>query len=133
MRKAVFYVFLQKNKIMLTVVLGASPNPRRYSYMASRELLSNGYEIIPVGVKTGEIEGLEICHIFPENTEIDTVAMYLSEKNQESYYDKILSNLPRRVIFNPGTYNPVFENKLQDAGVETIRSCVLIMLSRGIY
>lgn len=118
---------------MLTVVLGASTNPRRYSYMAGNELVANGYKILPVGIKTGKLADVEIRRDYPLDIRIDTIAMYLSEKNQEQYYDLILKNPPSRVIFNPGTYNSYLEERLQSIGVETMKSCVLIMLSRGAY
>ncbi len=43
-----------------TVVLGASPNIERYSNMAVRRLKKHGFEAIPVGIKSGEIDGLTI-------------------------------------------------------------------------
>jgi uncharacterized protein len=118
---------------MINIVLGASPNPRRYSYRATEVLASVGKQVIPVGVKTGEISGLSIQHNYPENIKIDTIAMYLSVENQEKYYDLILSNLPRRIIFNPGTYNPDFQKTLSDKGVIVVNDCVLVMVSRNIY
>lgn len=35
----------------ITMVLGASPNPERYSYMASVMLLEKGHAIYPYGIK----------------------------------------------------------------------------------
>lgn len=118
---------------MVNIVLGASPNPRRYSYRATEVLVSEGKKVIPVGVKTGEISGLVIHHDYPENVKIDTIAMYLSIENQEKYYDLILSNLPRRIIFNPGTYNHDFQKLLTDKGVIVVNDCVLVMVSRNIF
>ena len=118
---------------MIHIVLGASPNPRRYSYRATEVLVSEGKQVIPVGVKTGEISGLSIQNYYPKDLKIDTIAMYLSQENQEKYYDLILSNLPRRIIFNPGTYNPDFQKQLTDKGVIVVNDCVLVMVSRNIY
>lgn len=118
---------------MKTVVLGASTNSRRYSHRAVLELLNEGHQVVAVGLKKGEINGLKITPEYPSDDSIRTVAMYISEKNQEPYIKAILQNPPERVIFNPGTYNPNFEKELNSAGVETIRSCVLIMLSQSSY
>lgn len=118
---------------MINVILGASTNPNRYSYRATEELISHDYQVIPVGNKKGELFGISIEEDYPTNQPVDTIGMYLSAKNQESYYEKILTNPPKRVIFNPGTYNSDFEKQLQLKGVETLRSCVLIMLSRGLF
>lgn len=118
---------------MLTVVLGASPNPRRYSYKATEELSNAGYDVIPVGIRQGEINGLQIQSEFPADRKIDTIGMYLSAENQEKYYQNILSNLPRRVVFNPGTFNPEFQETLREKGVIVLNDCVLMMLNRENY
>ncbi len=118
---------------MKTVILGASNNPRRYSYLATEELSNKGFEVIPVGIKKGDINNITIRNEYPVNEEIHTVGMYLSAENQEKYKKFLLKNPPKRVIFNPGTYNPELENELKNIGVETIRSCILIMLSNNKY
>lgn len=118
---------------MINVVLGATPNPRRYSFKATETLVGEGYQVIPVGIRVGEICGIKIQSVFPAETKIDTIAMYLSAENQEKYYDLILNNLPRRIIFNPGTYNPYFQKILIQNGVEVINDCVLVMIARDIY
>ena len=43
-----------------TIVLGASPNPARYAYHAVRQLIMNDLAVIPVGIKGGNIEGINI-------------------------------------------------------------------------
>lgn len=118
---------------METVVLGASPNPRRYSYIATEKLIDEGFKVIPVGIKTGKINNAEITKNYPEQKNIHTLAMYLSPKNQKQYYDILANNPPKRLIFNPGTYNPELESILEKKGVKVIRSCVLIMLSNDQY
>jgi uncharacterized protein len=138
------FYFFEKNNLficikvicfyfMINVVLGASPNPERYSFKATEILVNEGYNVIPVGVKPGTISGFEIQHQFPSKIKIDTLAMYLSVENQKKYYDLILNNLPRRIIFNPGTYNPDFRDILVSKGVEVINNCVLVMVAGGIY
>ena len=118
---------------METVVLGASPNPRRYSYLATIGLIDAGFKVIPVGIKDGIINNVKISKQYPENKNIHTLAMYLSEKNQKAYYDILTKNPPERLIFNPGTYNNELESIMTEKGVKVIRSCVLVMLSHGVY
>ncbi|PLX07760.1 MAG: CoA-binding protein [Marinilabiliales bacterium] len=118
---------------MIHVVLGASTNERRYSYRATEALSKNGYRVLPVGIRSGDINGEKIVKEFPLMIEIDTIAMYLSEDNQAKYEDLILQNLPRRVVFNPGTHNAEFQKTLMQKGVEVLNDCVLVMLSNGRY
>lgn len=118
---------------MKTVVLGASTNTRRYSNIATGELIIKGFKVIPVGVREGNIHGIAIQKTYPLDEDVHTIAMYLSPKNQESHFEFIKQNPPIRVIFNPGSYNPKLESVLKNLGVEVVQSCVLIMLARGVY
>jgi predicted CoA-binding protein len=118
---------------MLHVILGASPNERRYSFKATELLFEYGYKVFPVGIRSGEIIGINIERNFPEIEEIDTIAMYLSAENQFKYQDLILKNMPKRVVFNPGTHNADFQKTLAAKGVEVVNDCVLVMVRTGRY
>lgn len=117
---------------MLHIILGASPNTRRYSYKATELLSNEGLNVYAVGIRTGKINGVEIKQTYPEES-INTIGMYLSCENQEKYYNEILNNPPKRIVFNPGTYNPEFQKKLSDIGVNVINDCILLMVNRGDY
>ena len=43
-----------------TVVIGATTNPSRYAYIASEMLTEYKHEIVPVGIKSGEVFGKQI-------------------------------------------------------------------------
>lgn len=116
-----------------TLVIGASTNPMRYSYAAMHRLTSAGHEAIPVGVKRGEVAGKTILNEPPQLDDVDTVTLYIGPKIQESYHDYLLDLKPKRVIFNPGTINPPFMKELEDAGVEVIDACTLVILATGDY
>ena len=89
-----------------TVVLGASTNPSRYSNIAVRKLQRYGHSVIPVGVKAGLINGIEIQKGSPDIESVDTITLYLNPTRQKPHYDYILGLNPKRIIFNPGTENP---------------------------
>ena len=116
-----------------TVVLGASNNPARYAYLATQRLLQHGHEVVPIGVKNGEVLGLEILHGQPAVDDVDTVTLYLGPPRQEEYYQYILSLHPKRIIFNPGTENPELMQLARENGIETVEGCTLVMLSIGAY
>ncbi len=118
---------------MKVVVLGASPNPARYSYKAVRLLLRHGHEPIPIGIREGEIDGIKIIKGMPQVNDVHTVTLYLGPARQKQYYDYILSLKPQRVIFNPGTENPELEQMLTARGIETVENCTLVMLHTGIF
>lgn len=117
-----------------TLILGASTNPERYAYMAAQKLLSHGHDIVLFGNKNGKIFGQEILNNLSDiPTEIDTVTMYLGEKNQEPYMDFIKKMKPRRIIFNPGAEAETFEKELEKAGIEVLEACTLVMLQTKQY
>ena len=116
-----------------TVVIGASDNPERYSYLAILNLRKGGHEVEAVGMKAGEVDGVNIQVGFPEIKDVDTVTLYVGAKNQPYWYDYILSLKPKRIIFNPGAENPDFEKITSEKGIETTIACTLVMLSIGNY
>ena len=116
-----------------TVVLGATPNPERYAYLATSRLKKAGHEVLPVGNKKGEIEGIVIENGTPQYEGVDTVTLYLNPDNQKPYYDYILSLKPKRIIFNPGTENWELVRLAKEQGIETEIACTLVMLSVGNY
>ncbi len=116
-----------------TLVVGATPNPQRYAYMATTMLREYGHEVYPYGNKSGNIEDLPIHHNFPEETNFDTITLYLNPANQKAYEERILALKPIRVIFNPGTENPEFEMILSQNHIEAIEACTLVLLRTNQY
>jgi predicted CoA-binding protein len=116
-----------------TVVLGASPNPVRFSHKAVKSLLRHDQEVVAVGFKKGEIVEEEILVGQPWIDDVHTVSIYIGSSRQTEYYDYIISLKPKRVIFNPGTVNPEFMGRLKNEGIEPISACMLVMLNEGAY
>jgi uncharacterized protein len=116
-----------------TVVIGASPNTDRYSYMATVSLLGHGHKVYPVGIKAGKIEKLDIITDRPQINDVDTITMYVGPANQPVWQDYILSLNPKRIIFNPGAENDVLANAARAKGIECVEACTLVMLSIGNY
>ena len=96
-------------------------------------LRKHNHPVVAIGLSTGEIDGVKIQTGFPKIESVDTVTLYVGEKNQHPYYDYILSLKPGRVIFNPGAENLAFEKKVRDAGIEALEACTLVMLTIGNY
>ena len=116
-----------------TVVIGASTSPERYAYKAVVALQHHQHEVVPVGIKKGEINGLEILQGKPEIKDVDTVSLYVGPLHQAEWMDYVISLHPKRVVFNPGTENPVFEELLKKNNIEAEEACTLVMLSIGNY
>jgi predicted CoA-binding protein len=116
-----------------TLIIGASSNPERYSYLAAERLLAHGYEIELIGKKPEVIFGKTIDTEKKDFEDIDTVTLYISDKFQPEYYEYVVSLNPRRVIFNPGTENPEFEELLIQNDIHVEEACTLVLLGSGQY
>ncbi len=112
-----------------TLIVGASENPERYANKAFHSLKNHKHEVVMIGNKEGVIDGIAIQKGTPLFDHIDTITLYLNPKNQEAYYDYLLSLKPKRIIFNPGTENSELEEKAQQQGIETVEACTLVLLS----
>jgi len=118
---------------MKTLVLGASDNVQRYSNMAVRKLLSYKHEVVAIGAKVTSIEGITVNKDPLSFEDIHTVTLYLNPKRQEDYYQYVIDLDPQRVIFNPGTENPVFYELLKSNGIFYEEACTLVLLNTNQY
>ncbi len=116
-----------------TVVLGASANPNRYSYLAVNKLRNHNHPVVAIGKKAGAVAGVSIETDHIPVSDVDTVTLYLNPQNQLAYYDYIMGLQPARLIFNPGTENEELAALAKKAGIKTVEGCTLVMLSIGNY
>ncbi|UBM62250.1 CoA-binding protein [Candidatus Sulfidibacterium hydrothermale] len=120
----------QKKK---TLVVGASEKPHRYSNKAIRKLLRYGHEVVPLAPRDGQVAGVPFVTGFPKIEDVHTVTLYIGPARQPAYYDYLIALKPKRIIFNPGTENPVLLQKAQENGIETIENCTLVMLETLLF
>jgi uncharacterized protein len=116
-----------------TLVLGASTNPERYSFLAVERLAAYNHPVVAIGNKQGQIGNHPILteHVFMND--IDTVTLYLNPSHQKEYYSYILSLKPKRIIFNPGTENKELYDLALQNHIEPVEACTLVMLSTNLY
>jgi len=113
----------------LTVVLGASENPDRYSNRAILKLRQYGHPVAAIGLREGVVADVRIQKDKPELKDVDTVTMYLSAKNKVQYYDYIISLKPKRIIYNPGAENGELEELAEKNNIENLEACTLVLLA----
>lgn len=116
-----------------TLVLGASENPERYSFLAIVALRKKEHPVYAVGKKSGQVHDVPIKTKLPTDLPIDTITLYLNPAHQEAYYESILALNPRRILFNPGTENPVLAEKARLLGIVAQEACTLVLLQTGQY
>ena len=117
----------------VTLIIGASNNPERYSHQAANKLVLYGHKIVQIGLKNGTVAGQAILTEMPKLVDIDTVTLYIGPAHQPDWYEYVLQLKPRRVIFNPGTENAAFANLLTQNHIEATEACTLVLLSIGAY
>jgi predicted CoA-binding protein len=116
-----------------TVVLGASSNPARYSYLAVQRLRAHNHPVTAIGRRVGQVADVNITKDHLQENDVDTITLYLNPKNQVEYYDYILNLHPKRIIFNPGTENEELMKKAKENNIQPVIACTLVMLGTGQY
>ena len=114
------------------VVLGASSKPMRYSNQAIRLLLEKGYRVTPVHPRSETIEGLTVAHRLPAVEQpVDTLTLYVGPQRLQPMIDDVIRLKPNRVIFNPGTESMDLRMRLEQAGINWLEACTLVLLRIG--
>lgn len=117
-----------------TAVIGVTPNPRRYSFMAVTKLTDHNYPVVALGFREGEVAGNAIIKKWPAEIEnLKVISMYIGPARQPEFYDYLINLQPKKIIFNPGTENEEFYHKLTKAGIAYEEACTLVLLSTGMY
>jgi len=116
-----------------TLVIGASLKPQRYSNIAINKLMNYNYEVVAFGLREGTVSGIEIDTDLMSYKNVHTVTLYLNPKRQKAIYEYVISLKPERVIFNPGTENPEFQNILKQNNIFYEEACTLVLLGTNQY
>ena len=116
------------------VVFGASPKPGRYANMAQRLLMEKGYRVSPVHPRATHIEGIAVINQLDAIIEpVHTLTLYVGPQRLEPQIDALMALAPQRVIFNPGSESERYQQRLQQADIEWIEGCTLVMLKTGTF
>jgi len=116
------------------VVLGASNKPVRYSNQAIRLLLEMGYPVTPVHPRQEVIEGLPVVpDLASVRRPVDTLTLYVGPLRLAPLIDQVIALRPQRVIFNPGTESRELMHKVEQAGIQWLEACTLVLLRIGTF
>ncbi len=115
------------------VVLGASSNPNRTSYLASKLLAQKGYNVKAYGPQVGKIDNIVISDNIPLHfdEQIDAISIFLKPERQKDFYEYILKAKPTSIIFNPGTENPELEKMASKLNIKIIACCTIALSAVG--
>lgn len=116
-----------------TLVIGASTNKERYSYLAVQKLNAHQQPVVALGLQTGFIGNTIIETEKKPFEDIDTITLYINSLRQKEYYDYIFSLHPKRIIFNPGAENDELAGLAKEKGIHPQEACTLVLLATGQY
>ena len=121
------------NEKKKTLVLGASENHSRYSFLVLNRLQSHKHPVVAIGKKKGVVGDVAIETEKKHWEGVDTVTLYLNPKHQEEYYNYIMELKPKRIIFNPGAENDELASMAAKKGIQPVEACTLVMLATNQY
>ena len=121
------------SEIKKTLVLGASDNPSRYSYLAMHRLKSYGHPVVAIGKKQTVVAETAVETEKKLFDNVHTITLYLNPYHQKKYYDYIISLNPKRIIFNPGAENDELSALAKKNNILAIDACTLVLLSTNQY
>ncbi len=116
-----------------TLVLGASDNPNRYSYLAIQRLHNYNHPVVAIGKRRSTVAGIEIGTEKIPIPGLDTVTIYLNSEHQKEYYSYIISLHPKRIIFNPGAENDELKQLAAENHINSLDACTLVLLNTRQY
>ncbi len=94
-------------------------------------LAERGFEVVPIGMQSGQIGDIELVTGLPQLEHVDTVSIYLHASRQESLESYLTQLKPRKIIWNPGAENPSLERTMRQQGIEIDRACTLVLVATG--
>jgi uncharacterized protein len=111
-------------------VLGASRDRRKFGNKSVRAHRQAGFEVFPVNLQGGEIEGLATYRSLRELPvkPIDRVTVYVPSEIGLTLLDDIAACQPREVWFNPGSESPELIAASRQLGLPVIRGCSIVDL-----
>ena len=113
-------------------ILGASPDPARFSHMAQRALLQHGHTPVPVNPRYDRIDGIRcLPDLDSIDRPVDTLTVYVRPGILQPMIDDIIRLEPARVILNPGTESDKAAARLESAGIRVQQACTLVLLDTG--
>jgi predicted CoA-binding protein len=113
-------------------IIGASEKKDRFAHMAMTALLDHGHEVRLVNPFKETIDGQKCFKAVTDiNEKINTVTLYVNPHRFRDHIEEVIKVKPERVIMNPGTTDADMQKKLEDAGINVLRACTLVLLSSG--
>ena len=109
-------------------IVGASANRRKFGNKAVRAFRNAGYEVYPINLKGGEIEGLTAYKSLDDLPidRLDSVSIYLPPVAILGVLEQVARKQAGEVWLNPGTATREVVAKAELLGLNAIQACSIL-------
>ncbi len=122
---------MDKNRVV--AVAGVNDNPAKFGHKIFADLLANGYDVLAVGVRGGEVKGKNIYKTLTDlPKKPDIVITVVPPIGTDKIVDDCIALGIAEVWMQPGSESPAAIEKAAAAGMKvTNRRC--FMVAEGIW
>lgn len=109
-------------------LVGATRNPVKYGNIILKDLVSKGYEVLPVNPKYDEIEGLKCYRSVKElSKDVDVIVFVVPPKVGLQVAKEAVEVGFKKLWFQPGAESEEIREFLENAGVEySFGRCIMV-------
>jgi predicted CoA-binding protein len=109
-------------------ILGASADRSKFGNKSVRVHLERGYDVYPVNISGGQIEGLEVYRTLADVPVdvLDRISVYLPPAVGIKLLPEIAAKPCRELWFNPGSESDELLEKARALGLEPIVACSIV-------
>jgi uncharacterized protein len=109
-------------------IIGASDDRHKYGNKSVRAHLRAGYEVYPVNIHGGTVEGLPVYRSVKEVPveRLDRISVYLPPQVGVTVLDEIAEKGCKELWLNPGADGPEVVEKARQLGLNVIQACSIV-------
>lgn len=112
----------------IVAIVGASNNPEKYGNIVMKDLISKGYDVVPINPHEEKILDKKVCHSLKEVCEkIDAVIFVVPPNVTENTIQDVKSLGIKKVWMQPGSESEKAIKFCEDNGIECIHdTCIML-------
>ena len=108
-------------------VVGASTNRAKYGNKCVRAYRHAGWEVFPVNLRAGEIEGSKSYRSLADiPVELDRISVYLPPQRTLDVLDEIAAKANSVTFFNPGSVDEEVVARARVLGFQFLLACSIV-------
>jgi len=109
-------------------IIGASDDRRKFGNKSVRAHLRAGYDVYPVNINGGTVEGLPVYASVKDVPveKLDRVSVYLPPRVGLTVLDEIAEKGCKELWLNPGADSEEVVRKARSLGLNVIQSCSIV-------